>query len=282
MTTQAQNVTTAIPNAILGKPYQGAYRQELEKEPETPATQATDPSTDATQEPGPELAPEERNYKTRYDSLKAHYDKMIVESRKREVELTTQLTKAKNKMEVPSNPEEFKTWKSQYPDLYRMIISVAREELSTTATQIDEKFNQLELLSRQARRDKAEASLMRLHPDFEELKASEDFHKWVREQPAQIQAWLYDNEDDPLLAAKAIELYKAEKGVSRKPKTQPKPDIRDAAVAVTKTSKTNEPEVPQGKVWKLSEIKKLSRSQFERVEDEIDKARIEGRIDYDI
>lgn len=273
--------TTAAP--ILSRPYQGAYRQEVENEPEnndnTPATHDQNPSNEATTDNGPELNPEERTYKTRYDSLKAHYDKTIVEARKREAELTKQLSSAKNRMEVPSNPEEFKGWKTQYPDLYRMILSVAREELSETSAELQEKFTQLELLSKQARRDKAEAALLRLHPDFEDLRNDEKFHQWVREQPAQIQSWLYDNEDDPLLAAKAIDLYKAERGV-KKPK--PRTDLKEAARAISKTEKANDPEVPQGKIWKLSEIKKLNRSQFEKFEEEIDRARTEGRIDYDI
>lgn len=274
-----QTTNSVVRNPIVATPYKGAYRQEPDEPENTPATQATEPTPVATPEPGPELSPEDRAYKTRYDSLKAHYDKTIVEMRKQVLDLKTQLEKTSRKENIPTNPEEFKSWKTQYPDLYRMILSAAREEVDEASKRLEEQMQNLEVLSRQARRDKAEAALTRLHPDFEELKNSPEFHNWVKDQPAQIQAWLYENEDDPLLASKAIDLYKAEKGVRSKPK---KPDVSAAAQAVTKTAKSNDPEVPQGKIWKLSEIKRMTRRQFETNEAEIDKAREEGRIDFDI
>lgn len=264
------------------KPYHNAYQAELDKPdaPATPpATQDQNPLT-ANSELGPELTPEERTYKTRYDSLKTHYDKTIIDMRKRMVELEGQVTKTGRKFEIPANPEEFKAWKAQYPDLYRMIVGAVREEVDTTSKDMEKKMEHLENLAKSERRKAAEATLLRLHPDFEELRASENFHNWVKDQPAPIQAWLYDNEDDPLLASKAIDLYKAETGVSKR--QSKKPDLASAANAVTKTAKNNDPELPQGKVWKVSEIKKLNRRDFDKYEAEIELAREQGRLDFDI
>jgi hypothetical protein len=30
------------------------------------------------------------------------------------------------------------------------------------------------------------------HPDFEDIRNSDDFHGWAKEQPASIQAWIYE------------------------------------------------------------------------------------------
>ena len=42
---------------------------------------------------------------------------------------------------------------------------------------------------------KAEAELMRIHPDFDEIRESDDFHNWADEQPMGQDA-LYDNDND--------------------------------------------------------------------------------------
>ena len=261
-------------------PYRGAYKQDNDTPVDPATTNTATPPTGtpntATPSAGTELPPEERTYKDRYDHLKAHYDRTIIDSRKRIVELEAQVSKV-NRKEIPTNPEDFLRWKTQYPDLYRMIVNSVREEMDGTAKEMQGKLEHLELLTKKERRKTAEAALLRLHPDFENLKNSEDFHNWVREQPSQIQSWLYDNEDDALLAAKAIDLYKVEKGLHKSSKKTT--DVSSAAQAVTRTASVAEPQMTQGKIWKLSEIAKLNRRDYERLEGEIDQARMEGRID---
>ena len=44
--------------------------------------------------------------------------------------------------------------------------------------------------------EKAETELSKLHPDFQELRVSEDFHEWVAAQPKWIQSALYENDTD--------------------------------------------------------------------------------------
>ena len=67
-----------------------------------------------------------------------------------------------------------------------------------------------------ASRDKAEAELLRLHPDFEDIRETDDFHNWVDEQPQSIQDALYENSSDARTAARAIDLYKADKSITTK------------------------------------------------------------------
>ena len=55
---------------------------------------------------------------------------------------------------------------------------------------------------------------MSLHPDIKEIRQDDAFHSWVRKQPQWVQDALYTNEDDAKLAARAIDLYKEDKGIT--------------------------------------------------------------------
>ena len=64
----------------------------------------------------------------------------------------------------------------------------------------------------------AEAELMALHPDFDKIRESDEFHDWAEEQPKWVQDALYDNDNDARSAARAIDLYKVDKNIINKPK----------------------------------------------------------------
>ncbi len=49
---------------------------------------------------------------------------------------------------------------------------------------------------------------MERHPDFEDIRNSDDFHGWAKEQPKSIQDWVYKNADDADLASRALDLFK--------------------------------------------------------------------------
>jgi hypothetical protein len=129
-------------------------------------------------------------------------------------------------------------------------------------------------------KQKAYAELLRLHPDFDEIKADEDFLSWLDEQPESLSDGIYKNNTNARLAARVIDLYKADKGISEKPKrTKSKND--DAAAAVTRQApKELSTRDGKGKIWKASQIGKMKPWEFEKHEAELDAARAEGRIDY--
>ena len=54
---------------------------------------------------------------------------------------------------------------------------------------------------------------MERHPDFEDIRNSDDFHSWAKEQPDSIQAWIYSNADDADLASRALDLFKKDIGI---------------------------------------------------------------------
>ena len=59
---------------------------------------------------------------------------------------------------------------------------------------------------------------MRIHPDFAEIRDSDDFHEWADEQPKWVQDALYENSEDARSAARAIDLYKADRNIGKKDK----------------------------------------------------------------
>ena len=91
-----------------------------------------------------------------------------------------------------------------------------------------------------ATKEKAEAELMRLHPDFGDIRDSDEFHEWADEQPKWVQDALYDNDNDAKSAARAIDLYKVDKNIIKKPNVK-----NDAAKAVKTKNNSTEPDVDE-------------------------------------
>ena len=90
---------------------------------------------------------------------------------------------------------------------------------------------------------------------------------------------MYENTSNSKLAARAIDLYKMDRGLSKLTKKEEKDVKKEAAKAISKTKKGTESDIPKKKIWTASEISKLKPHQFEKFEKEIDLARLEGRIE---
>ena len=129
-----------------------------------------------------------------------------------------------------------------------------------------------------ANRDKAEVELMTAHPDFADIRDSDEFHEWAEEQPKSIQDALYENDDDARSAARAVDLYKADKGINtKKPSTS-----KDAAKAVSRTNTRNEPSGEQAGVIKESAVDRMTPQQYEKNADKILEAIRGGKFIYDV
>ena len=118
---------------------------------------------------------------------------------------------------------------------------------------------------------------MERHPDFEDIRNSDDFHGWAKEQPKAIQDWIYNNADDADLASRALDLFKKDFGIEpTKTKSSSKQPRQSAADMVS--TKTTSVEPKQKKVWSEKEIAAMSMEEFDRYESEISDAMQEGRI----
>ncbi len=241
-----------------------------------------EPQQQATLE---EEAPEEEqaqpqkraNYKKRYDDLKRHYDQRVSEFKQREQELEAAARSAQPSYEPPKTEEELEAFKQEYPDLYSTVESVAHMQSQRQVADLEAQLQSIRQRESEVMRKEAETTLKERHPDYEDLRGSDDFHEWAKEQPDQIQDWIYNNPDNVSLAAKAIDLYKLENGITQT-KSQPKPRQQRGSAADMVSTKTTSVDAKQPKIWTEGEIAAMSLDQFDKVEDEIKQAMIEGRV----
>jgi len=217
------------------------------------------------------------DYKKRYDDLKRHYDSKLNEFKSREQELIEEATKNRTEYKAPKSAEELEEFKNQYPDVYEVVETVAHLQSETKAKVLEERLSKLQEREQQLVRQDAEKRLMAKHPDFEDIKNSDDFHGWAKEQPKSIQDWIYNNADDADLASRALDLFKKDFGIEpTKVKSSSKKTGQSAADMVS--TKTTSVEPKQKKVWSEKEIAAMSIDEFDRYENEISDAMQEGRI----
>jgi hypothetical protein len=262
-------------------PYQNKYRRDLDDKDTDTATEQQD-TQEETKEATPEERPvtaEEKAFKKRYDDLKRHYDKTLSKHKTEVTNLRTQIEQNTNKMLPPKDPKELEAWRQKYPDVYDVIQSVAVNQADERAKKLEEKYQFLQEQQSQIAKEKAEVELLKKHPDFQEIRATDEFHEWAQKQDPTIQGWLYENADNADLAARAIDLYKMDAGITTKKSKAKAEDVKkEAAKAVTSTKKGNQISVTEKKIWSVSEISKMKPHEFDKHEKEIMQARREGRI----
>jgi len=230
----------------------------------------------------PEEAPEEEaqprkrtNYKKRYDDLKKHYDQKLGEFKQKEQELLAMAQKAQPRYEPPKSEEELESFKEEYPDLYNTVESVAHMQSQRQVAELEAQLQAMRQRESEVLRREAETTLQQRHPDFEDIRGDEQFHAWAKEQPEQIQDWVYNNPDNVALASKAIDLYKLETGVTQK--QQPRKKSQGSAADMVSTKTTNV-DAGQPKIWTEREIAAMSLDQFDKYEEDIKQAMMEGRV----
>jgi hypothetical protein len=263
-------------------PYRNKYKRDLDKDDEQDSatvqkdTDALDEDADATPDKERPETAEERVFKKRYDDLKRHYDTTVLKFKDEVSKLKEQLVSGVQEFKPPKDKNELSAWRQKYPDVYDIIKTIAIEEADQKAKLVETKLRSLEDAQIEVSLQKAEVELAKLHPDYKEIRGSDEFHDWAKEQDDTIQNWLYSNNSNAKLAARAIDLYKIDKGITAKKET--KVDLKDAAKSVTATNKGNNIGTTQKKVWTVQEIQRLKPSEFVKYEKDIDLARREGRI----
>jgi hypothetical protein len=217
------------------------------------------------------------DYKKRYDDLKKHYDSKLNEFKSREQELIEEATSNRTEYKAPKSPEELEEFKNNYPDVYEVVETVAHLQSETKAKVLEERLSKLQERENNLVRQSAEKRLTERHPDFEDIRNSDDFHSWAKEQPKSIQDWIYSNASDADLASRALDLFKKDFGIDLpKDMSSSKQTRKSAADMVSTKTKSIEPN--QQKVWSEKEIAAMSIAEFDKYESEISEAMQYGRI----
>jgi hypothetical protein len=265
------------------KPFQSAEQLYFEEPSEKNKLFKSNDVNEAEQEGNVEVnsldAPKDEpykkpDYKKRYDDLKRHYDSKLNEFKQREEELIKQ---AVPEYRAPKTPEELEEFKKSYPDVFEVVETVAHMQSESKAKVLEERLSKLQEREQEISQQEAEKRLRERHPDFDDIRNSDDFHKWAKEQPSSIQGWIYDNADDADLASRAIDLFKRDLGIDV-PEKVTKSSSKTKSAADMVSTKTTAVEPKSEKVWSEREIAAMSMDEFDKYESEISEAMQQGRI----
>ena len=215
------------------------------------------------------------NYKKRYDDLKTHYDSKLNEFKAREQELIQEAVSNRPEYKAPKSAEELEKFKNEYPDVYEVVESVAHMQSENQVAELQTRLDAMQGRETEILKREAEKELREKHPDFDNIRNSDEFQEWADLQPEAIKDWIFNNPNDATLASRALDLFKKDIGLEQ-PKSNSKQTTQSAADMIS--TKTTSVEPNQQKVWSEREIAAMSVAEFDKYESEISDAMQEGRI----
>jgi hypothetical protein len=223
---------------------------------------------------------EEKTFKKRYGDLRRHMQDKEKEFQDQINELKSQLDSATRKeIKLPKSDDDLESWASAYPDVAAIVETIAIKKAKEQAEALEERMKAVDEMQYTAKKEKAEAELLRLHPDFDEIRDSDEFHDWAVDQPKWVQDALYENDNDARSAARAIDLYKADMGITTKKSSSTK----DAAKSVSTKNSRSKPQDNESSTYlKESQVQKMSPQEYEAKSDEIMEAIRSGKFIYDV
>lgn len=248
---------------LMDEQSNSAEEQEVQKEEQVPETA------------------EERSFKKRYGDLRRHTQEKERNYEDRIKKLEEQLNEsAAQGIKLPTSDEDLDKWAAEYPDVAAIVETIAIKKAREQSKELEDRVKAIDEMRYEATREKAEAELMRLHPDFGEIRDSDDFHEWAEEQPKWVQDALYENTEDARSASRAIDLYKSDRGIA---KTKSKNTDKDAAKSVGTKSTRTRPETDETSNYlKESQVNKMSPQEYEKYADDIMESIRTGKFIYDI
>ena len=281
MPTELNNADSGlfVPNPASNRSEPEATAQESNPEGSTENTAAT---MDKVQDSALNVETNPYNkvdYKKRYDDLKRYYDRKLGEWTSKENDLKTQLRDNRPKYTPPKSKEELDSFKKDYPDIYGVVETVSHLQSENQMQTLQEEVESLKKRNESLAQREAQLELGRLHPDFNDIKESDDFHNWADSQPMEIKSWIYENNSDGRLAARAIDLYKKDRGLGLDKKTETKTMTQNQGADLLVKTK-EQVQIPQSNevVFNRSDIANMSDEEFMQYEKDIVKAQREGRI----
>ena len=230
------------------------------------------------------LTPEEKTFKKRYGDLRRHSQQKEEQLKEQIRALETQLSTAtKEAIQLPKSDEEISEWSEKYPDVAKIVESIATKKAQELDSTIEKRLELIAEREADANRKRAEAELLQLHPDFDDIRNDEEFHGWVQEQPTWVQQALYENENDARSAARAIDLYKVDRNIADKKESVQKAD-KAAAQAVSSRGQSTvaDTKEAQSNQWRESDVAKMRPQEFAKNEEAIMQAIQSGNFIYDV
>lgn len=275
---QARGDTDETEEAVEAEP-DSSEPSEPQVQAESRTKQEEEPQAEA-QEEDAELSGEEKNFKKRYGDLRRHMQEKEKDFTAKLDKLEKQLeAAAKNELVLPKSEEEIDAWAKKYPDIAGIVEAIAAKEADKKSSTLDARLAEIEALRSTAKREKAEAELTQIHPDFVSIREDDAFHTWADNQPKWVQDALYENTDDAKSVARVIDLYKADTGiVTKRSSTSDK-----AAASSVKSKRSAAPEPEDSSSYlRESQVAKMTIKEYEKRADEIMEAQRNGKFVYDL
>ena len=240
--------------------------------------QKQDASTEEVEEAEPTTA-EEKTFKKRYSDLRRHQQKQTEELKTEINALKSQLEQStKKQIKLPKSDEDIDTWAKEYPDVAAIVETIAMKKAAEQSASLEQRVKALDDMQQDVSKQRAETELLQMHPDFDDIRNDDDFHTWADEQPKWIQDALYENDNDARSAARAIDLYKADKNLTTK-----KASNKDAAKSVSTKGKRNKPvENESSSFLRESDVQRMTAKEYENKSDEIMEAIRQNKFVYDL
>ena len=268
----------AVQQEVKNAPMRYTKKTIEEEEKEIEELEAQRNPTEEVEESDENLNAEEKTFKKRYGDLRRHTQQLQEQHTNDIRKLQEQIESLTRKqVKLPKSDEELEEWSEKYPDVAKIVETIATKKALEAREDVEKRLKYVDELQTKVTLEKAEAELEKLHPDFAEIRADESFHQWVADQPKWIQSALYENDNDPRAAAKAIDLYKLETK-----QTKPKTNTKDAAKSVKRSSRAEEPKTQDRNVWSESRVKNLSAKEWDRYEEAISESVANGTFVYDL
>lgn len=206
--------------------------------------------------------------------LKAKEDELY--EQRRVLDEKQKLLEAIQAPKMPSTPKEVEEFKLKFGSLYNMIETIAMNNNLSTKKELERAIEETNKTTKQLTAEKARQKLREIHPDVDTIKSDPEFIKWFESQVGAIKSLLTSDFVEDV--ARGIDIYKKDTGIVKQTRTQKAEINKEASMAIT-TKSAIEIGKDGGKVWKASEVKRMSPSQYAKNEAEILKAYAEGRYD---
>ena len=225
---------------------------EPEKEPEVKQEEKPEPQNKTE---APATDPEEKGWAKRYADLRTLQQKTAA----RVKELEAAQTKP-----AAVTEEQVKEWIKTNPKAADIIKAIA---VQSTPVQ------DLEQIKQEIAQSKARQQISKVHPDFDDIVESDEFHKWADTQPSRIQDLIFSDKPDDVIWS--LTFYKEQ--------TAPKADAKKDAARLVKTKSGAEaPSDRSTPVYSESVVQKMSLAEYEKNEAAILASQKAGNFIYDL
>ena len=152
--------------------YQNAYRDELDDK-------SYSEEIEEAKEKEPQAKnPEEASFKKRYSDVRRHLSNVTSQKDREIATLKEQLSQAtKKQIKFPKTDEEITQWSSRYPEVAKIIDTIAQKRANEAIESQEKKLDSLKTMETKIYKEKAEQELHRLHPDFQTIRMDQKFQK---------------------------------------------------------------------------------------------------------